>query len=92
MMFTPDLTEIPKECPVCKADPFITFMRGAVGRSKRPWYWPFIIRNQYSIICRGCKRIVGHEENRVIDITGMSHLELTVGERKLILNTEEDPE
>jgi len=66
--------DIPKVCPKCEATPFVTFMRGAIGRSRRPWYWPFTKRKPYSIICHECKNIIGHEEHRIFDIMGTGHL------------------
>ena len=65
---------IPEKCPRCDFYPFVTFLRGVVGRPGRAWYWPFKKRSSWAIICSKCKDIIGYEEDRVVDVGGMKHL------------------
>ena len=56
-------------CPLCDAEPFESFTRGAVQRNKYPWWKrPFSafltekdVRPYCAIICSSCGEIVGHE-------------------------------
>lgn len=47
-------------CPECGTNPFRSFLRGMVGRSKR-WLWIGPKRDYCAVICEDCKEIVGHE-------------------------------
>jgi hypothetical protein len=47
-------------CPNCGAEPFVSFLRGSVQRSKR-WLWIGPKRDYCTVICEQCKEIVGYE-------------------------------
>lgn len=50
-------------CPKCLATPFEPFLRGQIQRARRTLFsWPpFKLRPYCTLICRACKKIVGHE-------------------------------
>ena len=67
-----ELVKFSKICSNCNMV-YSTWMRGITGRMNRLWYWPFIKQAPYAIIC-DCHAVIAHEWHRLIDVTGVGHL------------------
>jgi hypothetical protein len=75
-------SDIPKRCPKCGREPFVTFMRGTIARLERSLPNPFKKRPKWAIICNSCRETIGYEWEKITDLFGTGHLEMTLEEKK----------